>query len=83
MDKIEVKELARFQSVQDRWSEIESFIHFLKENNVILAEQYGPERLMKATTPIKDLLGDFYEIDLIKVAEEKEQVVQQFLATIA
>ena len=83
MDKIEVQELTRFQSVQDQWSEIESFLDFLKEKDIFLAEQYGPERLKRATETNKQLIADFYEIDLIKVAEEKEQVVQQFLTTIA
>ena len=83
MDNIEVKELTRFQSVQDRWAEIEKFIAFLDENNIVLAERYGPERIIRATAPLKTMLSDFYEIDLIEVAREKELIVEEFMSTIA
>lgn len=82
MSKINVEELTRFQSVQDKWSELERFFDFLEEKGILLAQRYGPERLERATEPTKQLIADFYEIDLIKVAEEKEQVVQQFLDTV-
>lgn len=83
MDKIEVKELTKFQSVQDRWAEIEKFVAFLGENNIVFAEQYGPERIIRATTPLKTMLSEFYEIDLIEVAREKELIVEEFMSTVA
>lgn len=76
---IEVDELKRFSSLQDDWKKISEFIDYLEENNVILAERYGPERFIKANAPLKTMLADYYEVDLIQVAKEKDRLVEHYL----
>lgn len=79
MDNIEVNELMKYNDLQGEWSTITGFLSWLEENNVMLAERYGPERLIKATAPLKTMLADYYNIDLIQVAKEKEQLVDHYL----
>lgn len=79
MVDLEVNELMKYNNLQGEWSTITEFLSWLEKNNVILAEQYGPERLIRATAPLKTMLADFYEVDLIQVAKEKDELVDHYL----
>lgn len=79
MIDLEVNELMKYNDLQGEWNTITGFLSWLEDNNVILAERYGPERLIKATAPLKTMLADYYGIDLIQVAKEKEQLVDHYL----
>lgn len=79
MVDLEVNELMKYNNLQGEWNTITGFLSWLEDNNVILAERYGPERLMKATAPLKTMLADYYEVDLIQVAKEKDQLVDHYL----
>lgn len=79
MVDLEVNELMKYNNLQGEWSTISEFLSWLEENNVFLAEQYGPERLIRATAPLKTMLADYYEVDLIQVAKEKEELVSHYL----
>lgn len=79
MVDLEVNELMKYNNLQGEWSTISEFLSWLEENNVFLAEQYGPERLIRATAPLKTMLADYYEVDLIQVAKEKDELVDYYL----
>lgn len=83
MDDLDIKELTRYQSVQHEWEVAIDFLDWLKEKDIILAERYGPERIRATEIPVKEFLADFYNIDLIEVAREKEDVVEQYLGHFA
>lgn len=79
MVDLELNELKRFNELQGDWKKISEFLQFLEDNNVIMAERYGPERLMKASAPLKTMLADYYEVDLVQVAKEKDMLVDYYL----
>lgn len=79
MVDLEVNELMKYNNLQGEWNTISKFLSWLEESNVVLAERYGPERLIKATAPLKTMLADYYEVDLIQVSKEKEQLVDHYL----
>lgn len=76
---IEVDELRKYNDLKPEWEMITDFLSWLSDHDVFLAESYGPERIRKAEAPLKDMLADYYDVDLIQVEKEKNDLADYYL----
>lgn len=76
-------EHARMSKVSDRSQTIGEFLDWLRSTEIVLAEwgtEDWDETLFPINTSIEKLLARFFQIDLQKIAEEKDQMIAELRA---
>lgn len=75
---MEYPEHEKLKAVQAETQFLGEFIEWLRSNNMCIAVWDDKDRLSRSHKSINSILSEFKSIDLIKLEEEKKQMLSHF-----
>ena len=70
-------EIEKMRLIQEKSQAIGEFLEWLQGNEHVLAKWKDDDQLVPVRKSIEQLLADYFDIDLKKVEEEKQAILEE------